>query len=393
MNKRVIALTVAAIFVIILVCLGLFTAFMPKVNRKIATQNAQTATEQAIQIKNTQTKSAATEQAEQTITAATAHAVQTLTAIPPTSTITPTYTLTPTLTHTPTLTSTPTATQAAEVIPCLAEITQTTRMMYTVPGGGRLFNAQELAKGTQVEVIGRLEDRGWYQARYNQKVGWLRSDFVSDLGTCVPNTYALSHLLGLLNPGVELYLEDVFAGNANSWTGNDGELALPVQNEFGDYQLELSTQSIYTVAPENPELDQDLSAFRVLTSFSRENIDQESYVGIRFRSTGDRYYEVRILTGVGKHRGMCKVKIFETNELFYEQLVDPGENSCGSGDLEDYLEISLSQDYNLEIRINDSDPFHVTLRDPNGLYARGGIELVAHRVITKFSYLIITIPR
>lgn len=399
MNKRVVAFALLGVFVIVLICLGLFTAALPGVNDKLAEREGETQTQNAAETQTWMTLVAKTEQAQATSDAATLAAAQTLTAIGPSPTwtvtpsLTPSPTITPTLTFTPTLTLTPTATHAAELIPCPAKIVGGTRRMFSVPGGGRLAGAADLPKGTDVEIIGRVSDRGWYQARVDGQVGWLRSDFFRISGGCLPNTYDISHLLALMSPNDQLHLEEPFFSNLYRWTFDDGELASTQPTLYGEYQLEINTNSTAFVSPIDPSLNKQLSAFRVVTSFSRSNINLESYVGIRFRDTGSRYYELRLLTGTGRNEGMCILQLFETDKMFQTQVVNPGENSCGSDDLEDYVDMSLSEGYDLEVRINDSDPYRFTLNDPNGQYTHGGISLTGSQIIAQFSYLVVTTPR
>lgn len=388
-TTRIWGLVIFLVLLIVLICLGLFASATPSLDNKIATAKAGTATFEAEQAQVTQTEMAAQAEMAQTERAATAQMAQTLTAVP-TSTLIPTGTPIPT--STPTLTPTATATQADVIISCPARITGTSRVMYGAPGGGPLRNSQILAKDTEVTIIGRLQDRGWYQAKYGSVIGWLRSDFFTFLGSCTPNTYDLSYLLEMMITGEELILDETFAGGKIKWVDGDDKPVFPIITEYGDYQLVLAARDgIRYVLPENPDSRTSLTAFTLVTSFWRSNVDLDSYVGIRFRRSGDNYYEIRILST--SRGGNCIVQVFETNKKYHEITVDPGKNSCGSDGLEDYLEISLSNEYDLGIRINDSDTIPISLRDPHGIYTSGRIEMVASKIFSGFSYLVITAPK
>src|SRR3982074_2913021 len=67
-------------------------------------------------------------------------------------------TITPTPTATPTQTPTPSATPPAAVVACPATVAGTGRLMYSVPGGGRVRDAVALPNGSPATVIARLKD-------------------------------------------------------------------------------------------------------------------------------------------------------------------------------------------------------------------------------------------
>ena len=54
--------------------------------------------------------------------------------------------------------------------------------------------------------------------------------------------------------------------------------------------------------------------------------------------------------------------------------------------------MTFTADNVLTIQFNDADAFEVTLEDPGGLYAGGGLELVVSRARASFNFVVITAP-
>jgi hypothetical protein len=294
-------------------------------------------------------------------------------------------TITPTPTSTPTPTFTPTPTPPAAVVGCPASVAGTNRLMYTVPGGGRLKNSALLPSGAALTLIGRLKDGGWYQVKTDAGgVGWMRSDVLA-LGqpNCQPNTYDLSYLLGMAK-GRRVVADDTFVSNENGWTNAAGAPLSPVLSSYGDAQLVLTTSGVDQVRPSNPSLKK-VPSFQLATSFSRVNFFSDSYIGLRFRDSGLTYYEVRILRD-------CRIVVLAVNQPVFTRPVDPGANTC-TDDLEDWLVVSLTPDYRLTIQLNDAEPVEVVLQDPSGLYTGGGIELVVGQARATISYFMVTAPQ
>lgn len=257
--------------------------------------------------------------------------------------------------------------------------------MYSVPGGGRRQDAQTVRTGDIIEVLGRFEDRCWYKVKYNDYLGWLRNDFVKfqDSG-CTPTTYQISHLLGIMGDADRSILDDTFITNQNHWEFQEDEIIFPEETEFGESYLPIDTRELVIVRSDHQEL-KNISAFNLVTTFSRANIDVTSYVGFRFRSGGRYYYELRIL-------GNCVVEVYANENMVFRRSVESGENNC-SDLIQDYVELSLDENYELILRINDSEPLRATLSDPDGHYASGTIELVVNATKTAFDFLVVTAPR
>jgi hypothetical protein len=295
-------------------------------------------------------------------------------------------TATPTPTLTPTITPTPTATPPAAIVACPATVAGTSRLIYPVPGGGQVLDAVLLPRDTSVSVIGRLQDQGWlYVQTPDGATGWMRSD-VLNLGRsgCQANIYSLSYLLGMAD-GREIVADDTFISNENGWHNSAGDPISPVITAAGDAQLAvMAANGIERLRPSSHAL-RNAPIFDLATSFSRVNFLTGSYVGVRFRVGDLTYYEVRIARN-------CQVGVYAVNELIFTRPVDPGPNTCVD-DQEDWLRLSLSDDYRLRVQLNDADAFDVVLEDPAGLYTGGGIELVVAHARATFSYLVVTAPR
>jgi hypothetical protein len=374
-NSRVTLTVVVSLIGLILLCALLGAAYAPYYTGRRNVRLTQIAANFRAQTATATAAVAATQIAFQPTQTAVAGATQTEVARP---------TITPTPTSTPSPTFTPTPTQPAVVVGCPASVAGTNRLMYTVPGGGRLKNSLLLPAGAAVTLIGRLKDGGWYQVKTDAgDVGWMRSDVLTyGQPNCQPNTYALSYLLGLA-AGRQVVADDTFVSNENGWTNAAGAPLSPQLSSYGDAQLVLTTSGVDQLRPTNPNLKK-VPSFELVTSFSRVNFFSDSYIGVRFRDSGLTYYEVRILRD-------CSIVVLAVNLSVFTRPVDPGANTC-TDDLEDWLMVSLTPDYHLTIQLNDAEPVEVVLQDPSGLYTGGGIELVVGQARATFSYLVVTAP-
>ncbi len=375
-NSRVTLTVLVGLLGLALVCAGLGAAYAPYYSGRRGTKLTQIAQGYLDQTSTVTAAAAQTQIAFQPTQTAVAGATQTEVARP---------TITPTPTNTPTPTFTPTATQPAAIVGCPASVAGTGRLMYSVPGGGRLKNSVLLPNGTGLTLIGRLRDGGWYQVKTDSnQIGWMRSDVLALPQTnCQPNTYDLSYLLGLTS-GQRVVADDTFVSNENGWTRAAGVPVSPLLSAYGDAQLVLSTTGVDRLTPTNPAL-KHVPSFQIATSFSRENFFSDSYVGVRFRDSGLTYYEVRILRD-------CRIVVLAVNQPVFTRPVDPGANTC-TDDLEDWLVVSLTPDYHLTIQLNDAEPVDVVLQDPSGLYTGGGLELVVAKARVTVSYLVVTVPQ
>jgi hypothetical protein len=374
-NNRVSLTVLVSLIVLVLLCAGLGAAYTPYYTGRRGARLTQIALGHLDQTATVTAAVAQTQIAFQPTQTAVAGASQTELARP---------TITPTPTSTPTPTFTPTATQPAAIVGCPATVAGTGRLMYSVPGGGRLKNSVLLPSGTSLTVIGRLKDGGWYQVKTDSnQIGWMRSDVLDRPATdCQPNTYDLSYLLGMAN-GRRVVADDTFASNENGWTNAAGAPLSPVLSDYGEAQLVLTTSGVDRLQPTNPALKR-VPAFQLATSFSRANFFSDSYVGVRFRDSGLTYYEVRVLRD-------CRIVVLAVNQSIFTRPVDPGANTC-TDDLEDWLMVTLTPDYHLTIQLNDAEPVEVVLQDPSGLYTGGGLSLVVGQARATVSYFVVTAP-
>ena len=163
-NNRVSLTVLVSLIGLVLVCALLGAAYAPYYNSRRDARLTQIALSYLDATATVTAAVAQTQIAFQPTQTAVAGSTQTEAARP---------TITPTPTSTPTPTFTPTPTQPAAVVGCPASVAGTGRLMYSVPGGGRLKNAVLLSSGTGVTLVGRLKDNGWYQVKTDFEPGWL----------------------------------------------------------------------------------------------------------------------------------------------------------------------------------------------------------------------------
>ena len=381
-NTRVTLTVVACAVLLVLLCVLLGAAYAPVYADRRAERQTQIAVAQVDATASATAAVAATQIAHQPTETARAGATLTEAARP---TITSTPTRTPTPTYTPTTTPTPTATQPRAIVACQARAVGAERRLYPVPGGGQVRESVVLPRDGAVSIIGRLEDGGWLHVQAGDgTLGWMPSDSLAiEPANCQPNIYDLSYLLGLTE-GHVVVADDTLISNENGWTDSAGEPVAPVLSASGDAQIVLTANDVDYLRPSAPAL-REVPAFELATSFSRVNFVTGSYVGIRFRSNGLTFYEVRVLRN-------CQIGIYATNGLVFTRPIDPGENTCVD-DREDWLRLSFTTENLLTVQFNDADPFEVALADPSGLYTGGGLELVVSRARATFSFVVVVAPQ
>lgn len=373
-NGRVTLTVVAAVGLLVALCALAGAVYAPTYTERRGDILTAQAVTQMAQVNAATQAARATIVARQPTETAIAGATQTELARP---------TITPTPTNTATATPTPTNTPPAAVVACPATVTGPDRRLYPVPGGGQLRDAPEVERGAAVSILARLEDQGWVQVETTDGfVGWVRSDNLSAGASCQANIYDLSYLLGLVE-GRTVVADDTLISNENTWTNSAGNPLSPVLSAYGEAQLVLTTNGVDTLRPGTPRL-QDVPAFELVTSFSRVNFVTGSYVGVRFRASGLTYYEVRVQRN-------CQIGVYAISELVFTRPLDPGPNTC-TDEQDDWLHLTFTADNLLTIQFNDADAFEVTLEDPGGLYAGGGIELVVARARASFNFVVITAP-
>jgi len=407
MSKRMIIIILLFFAFVVSICVFLAAAYLPKYREQLS--DKQSTSTQAAYINQTQafvatgtasqsTREAKTQEAmiSQTAYAETAESqtcvAATLTAQPtptpsPTTTLSPTSTLTPSLTPTPTPTFTPsptfTTTPIPEAVICPARVFRTDHKMYLVPGGGRSSSATLIEFGQKLNVIGRLEDPGWYKVNYQGTQGWMRSDFISFETNCQPTVYHTSYLLDITGQEDEIVLDDTFIANQNHWTYDNGQAAYPERSNYSDEQLVITSKSAQSVRllPGNPNVA-NLSNFHLYVSFNRTVFDRNSsWVGLRFRSTDENHYLLTLTP-------LCQLKLYANQDIVFQRDIPPVQ--CLESSY--FLDVEM-KGYDLIAKINDSEPILVTLPDPNGLFTSGGIALEAANAKARYEFIVITTPK
>ena len=375
-NSRLTLTVMLSLVALVLLCGLSGAAYMPNyTNRRTIRLTDNASTQRAATVAATEAVGA-TQVAHRPTETAVAGATETEAARP---------TITPTPTSTPTATATASATLPAAVVECPATVAGTDRLMYPVPGGGKVVDAVLLPRDSAVTVIARLRDQGWLQVRAaDGQTGWMRSDVIAPSSpACQVNVYDLSYLLGLAD-GNTVVADDTFVSNENGWVNAAGDALSPVLGANGDAQLVVTTNGVEQLRPSSARL-KNVPAFALVTSFSRVNFYSDSYIGVRFRDNGLTYYEVRLLRN-------CQIAVYAVNQVVFTRPIDPGPNTC-TDELDDWLSLSFTADYHLTVQVNDAEPVEVTLDDPAGLYTGGGLELVVGRAKAIVSFIVVTAPR
>jgi hypothetical protein len=217
----------------------------------------------------------------------------------------------------------------------------------------------------------------------------LRSDSFEFIKGCEVPIYELSTLLGMQQEAVSLVVDETFATNQNNWTRSDGEQITLETSTFGESRMVIDARDeLVFVSSDNPQFS-NLQVFDLQTTFTRQNLEASSFVGLRFRGDGENYYELRILRD-------CSLEIYTVSnlgehEVVFRHSVDSPGNSCSDG-VQDYLILSLNASNELLITLNDAEPVRAALADPDGIFIGGEIELVANKVNVAFDFLAITVP-
>jgi hypothetical protein len=247
-----------------------------------------------------------------------------------------------------------------------------------------------LKSGTTVTVSGKIED-GWYQVHTTQGNGWVIGNLV-DLQGCDPTLYSLAYSLQIDSSTL---FQDSFRNVIQTWQDISGQ---PLNFEYepnagGDYQLIIPVKTQQDASGKSSAVPVEISAnglssisnFRFFTAFDRINLDDRSYIGIRYGDVANSYFEVRIL-------GDCKINvILQTDSGFapveISRPFQVGDNSC-SDSRPDYLEIRWDGT-NVTVYINGvKDPFtaaiNISIPEPNKL------TIVTYDGVFKLGFVLVT---
>ena len=371
LNQRIFLPVFLASILLIVICVVLVALYLPHWGKQVsdvqATRTAVIAGEKTQFVEAANTAIVIAEQ--QTLSVA-----ETLTAVP-------TPTLTPTLIPSPTLPASPTSAPLAKI--CSAKVAGADRAFYLFPGIG-YKGYENIGVGSPVSVLGRYPDRGWYKVSINGKEGWIRSNFVRlDDANCAPTVYSVSFLLGLDQSGMAPLLNDTFASNDNVWTDSTGAIIKSTPDtQTGEQQLVLNAQTQMVVGSDN-RFVQDISGFYLVTSVTfSSSVEDNGFLGIRFRDNGTNYYEIRIFPGVS-----CHVNVFTTGQDITTFLMDP--KACISNSY--FIEMSFSSKNSLNLNVNGYGVVSsFNFKDTDGLFTNGAIKLVANKGKAFFDFITIT---
>ena len=163
-NNRVSLTVLVSLIGLVLVCALLGAAYAPYYNSRRDARLTQIALSYLDATATVTAAVAQTQIAFQPTQTAVAGSTQTEAARP---------TITPTPTSTPTPTFTPTPTQPAAVVGCPASVAGTGRLMYSVPGGGRLKNAVLLSQWHRGDAHRPAQGQRLVPGEDRLRPGWL----------------------------------------------------------------------------------------------------------------------------------------------------------------------------------------------------------------------------
>lgn len=287
----------------------------------------------------------------------------------------------PTNTSTPTNTPLPTPQPASNI--CSATLTRDKVDVFTLPGGSILKDSVRLDINSPVSVLGRVKDEGWYFVQTLESKRWVRSDYIKlDDPDCSLVEFSLAYLLGYLDNGAKIVVDETFSGNEYFWNVND-DPQFPLLTDYREAYLSLEDRNGTQKILSSPKSIVNANTpFTLIVSFDRLNISSDSYPAIRFRSNGLNYYEVRILPN-------CEVSVYKTDLLLLTQKAVTDENGCGADGISDSLRLDLNADNTLAVTVNDSTAIDINLGEADVNQTEGKIELVAFRSVISLYYLVV----
>jgi hypothetical protein len=353
MNKRILLLTTLVSAVIVVICV--MAASLYNSARTVPAIQTQEGLRAEFYAEETASSVAATVSSKQTQDAI------------PTNTPLPSPTVTPTI--------------APEAITCAAIIQGTTRAIYPVPGQGFSYFSQPLASGTEVTILGRLTDRGWQKIEADGVQGWIRDDGLSTSGSCQPTIFDLHYLQNWVGPTEQLLLEDTFAFG-DPWMDSNGSTLLTKASSTGEAMLEVLATNEVLLSP--PKLTKtDISAFKIFSSITVDQVREDSFIGVRFRENGSNYYQVELFPK------KCLLVVYDSENLVYSNELDPA--IC----IDRYYDISaaLAENNRFELQINGFDPISMNLQDSGGQQTHGSVKMAANNIGMQLNYFVLVAPK
>ena len=189
---------------------------------------------------------------------------------------------------------------------------------------------------------------------------------------------------GAVTIEARVVVEETFSGNEYFWNINDVPQS-PIVTSYNDAYLELESRIAASAVLASSRAKLGVrEPFSLLLGYERGNISTDSYVGVRFRSDGANFYELRILPS-------CALEVYKREQLLFSQVAPMNENDCNDN-IADGLSLNLDNNNVLTVALNDSLPIEINLGDFDFDYLDGYFELVAFRSTVKFYYMVIVTP-
>ena len=256
--------------------------------------------------------------------------------------------------------------------------------VFDVPSYGGISRAF-LGMGTQVDVIAKLDDGGWYPISWNGEYGWVLSETLQLDKEC-PVSDTLVHLLSLVNTKSfvndkqNIVVEDTFATNKYLWLDNNGSPSLIVSdNSTGESRLVFSENSGYRKITSS--VITEIADPAIAVSMERRNDFDNGYIGFFFENTVYDNFEIRILND-------CAIQVFENMNLLVKVDNTGGAGSC-SDQTSDYFELRVIRDQ-LDLRINGQNVNTINLSKD---YGKGSLSFVTENADISFNFIVISTPR
>ena len=358
MKMRAAVFTFLIILFVILICLSSYALTRPNAIRKafdatstsIALDSQISTATQEVQQKVDQTATVFSMVSTQTQSAALIANTQTQAAIPSTFT--------------------PVPTQSSCKITLIGS-----QILYRTPSDA--LPGEKIIDGSELEVIGRLDDSNWYQIQSNNQIGWLLGSVIQGLDSNCPTFIGISNSLGLQGTTV---IDDTFY-EAKGWfdvTDSQNRLERD-RGQYNDFQLQVdgyfTEKAISTMALKN------VSTFDLITSFYRQNRGNQSYVGIRFGDANSSF--------VVYVYGDCSIEVKSSTGYDEKQPAPAVPNLCRD-DSSDYLRAQWNGN-ELVIWVNDTNlvnRFQLGTAYPQN----GQVELLVSGAKAQFLFFALTIP-
>ena len=247
------------------------------------------------------------------------------------------------------------------------------RTIYEIPSNA--LPGPELKAGSELEVIGKLDDSNWYQIQFGTQKGWLPEGDLQGLDKNCPTLLGVTNVLQL--PGYTI-LDDTFLDSKGWYYTND--LQTQTQRSSGplnDVQLEVDgydeKASVSTDALGN------ISTFDLATSYYRLNGGNQSYIGVKFGDASSSF-SIYIF-------GDCSVEV-KGNSGYEEKRLTPGNSNQCRDASSDYLHV-VWDGSQLTVWVNDTQFSH-SFQLGSGYPASGKIELIVESARVQFNFFAIT---